>query len=122
MAFLRTLFWVAVTVVVVVFATRNWIPVTINLFGDLQADVKLPVLLMIAFLAGFVPLYIWHVATRWRDRRRSTVDRPVASVAPGPVAPAHVAPAQVSPGAMDQPHAPAIFQAVSPGVGPAQAD
>ena len=84
MAFLRTLFWIAVTVVVVVFSIRNWVPVTINLFGDIRADAKLPVLLLLAFLLGFVPLYAWHRATRWRDRRRIV---PVAAPAPLPAEP-----------------------------------
>ena len=91
MGFLRTLFWIVVTVVVVVFATRNWVPVTISLFGDIQADVKLPVLLLIAFLLGFVPLYIWYRTIRWRDRRRlaaltppaPAIVQPVVEPAPG---------------------------------------
>ena len=70
MAFLRTLFWIVLTVVVVVFSIRNWIPVTISLFGNIDADVKLPVLLLIAFLIGFVPLYIWHHAFKWRHARK----------------------------------------------------
>ena len=73
MAFLRTLFWIVLTVVVVVFSVHNWVPVTINLFGGLLAEVKLPALLAIAFLAGFVPLYIYHRTIRWRDRRRPPV-------------------------------------------------
>jgi lipopolysaccharide assembly protein A len=70
MAFLRTLFWIMITAIVVVFSIRNWVPVTISLFGDIDADVKLPVLLLIAFLAGFVPLYVWHRAVRWRHGRQ----------------------------------------------------
>ena len=72
MAFLRTLFWIVMTVVVVVFSAHNWFPVTIGLFGNLQADVKLPVLLLLAFLLGFVPLYVWHRVTRWRSARALT--------------------------------------------------
>ena len=106
MGFLRTLFWVAVTVVVVVFSIRNWVPVTVNLFGDLQADVKLPVLLMIIFLIGFVPLYIWHRLLLWRDRRRRLVERAL------PVEPVP---------AMPQPE-PLPYQAPTPGISPAQAD
>jgi uncharacterized integral membrane protein len=90
MAFLRTLFWIALTVVVVVFSLRNWVPVTINLFGNLQADVKLPVLLLFAFLLGFLPLYAWHRATRWRHARALAAERaagppPVPFVAPAPI-------------------------------------
>ena len=90
MAFLRTLFWIAVTVVVVVFSIRNWVPVTINLFGDLQADVKLPVLLLLAFLLGGVPLYAGHRALRGRHRRAIV---PVAPVAPPPIEPSGFDPA-----------------------------
>jgi uncharacterized integral membrane protein len=91
MAFLRTLFWIAITVIVVVFSFRNWVPVTINLFGDTQADVKLPVLLLISFLIGFVPLYAWHRAVRWRHNRKlAVIERvpPAAAVPPAPVMPA----------------------------------
>lgn len=84
MGFLRTLFWMAVTVVVVVFSLRNWVPVTINLFGNLQADVKLPVLLLFFFLLGFVPLYIWHRATRWRHARALAAEPAPLSAAPVP--------------------------------------
>ena len=45
MQFLKTLFWVLVAVVVVLFAGRNWTRVTLNLWGDIQADIKIPVLL-----------------------------------------------------------------------------
>ena len=83
MAFLRTLFWIAITVIVVVFSIRNWQAVTINLFGDMQADVKLPILLLIAFLIGFVPLYIWYRAFKWRHSRKlALLDRAQPVVVP----------------------------------------
>ena len=50
MNFLRTLFWVVVAVSLAIFATRNWIDVTVSLWGNLQADIKLPVLLFVIFL------------------------------------------------------------------------
>jgi hypothetical protein len=46
MQFLRTLFWVVLAVVAVIFAVNNWSQVTINLWGGMQADAKLPVLLL----------------------------------------------------------------------------
>lgn len=78
MAFLRTLFWIAITVVVVVFSVHNWTTVTLDLFGGLQADAKLPVLLFLAFLIGFLPLYIYHRIERWRYQRRMTEQTRVA--------------------------------------------
>lgn len=84
MAFLRTLFWIAVTVIVVVFSVRNWAPVTVNLFGDTVVETKLPMLMLIAFLIGFVPLYVWHRVVQWRHGRKlSQIERmPPAVVTP----------------------------------------
>ena len=46
MQFLKTLFWVLIAVFVAIFASRNWRDVTLNLWGDIQADIKMPVLLL----------------------------------------------------------------------------
>ncbi|HEX6604705.1 MAG TPA: LapA family protein [Sphingomicrobium sp.] len=70
MQFLKTLFWVLVAVVVVLFATYNWSPVTVNLWANLQADIKLPVLLLIAFLLGWLPTWLTMRARVWTFRRR----------------------------------------------------
>ena len=65
MQFLKTLFWVLVAVLVALFASRNWIDVTLNLWGDIQADIKLPVLLLIAFLLGLLPTWLIMRARLW---------------------------------------------------------
>ena len=70
MQFLKTLFWVALAVVLVLFAKGNWHAVTLRLWGGLEADVKLPILLLAAFLLGFVPMFILHRARLWSVRRR----------------------------------------------------
>lgn len=70
MQFLKTLFWVVMAAIAVIFATRNWTPVTINLWGGLAADIKLPILLLFAFIIGFVPSFLMHKAARWHYRRR----------------------------------------------------
>lgn len=94
MGFLRTLFWIAITVVVVVFAFHNWTSVTLDLYGGLKADAKLPVLLLFAFLLGFVPLYIYHRVQRWRYQRRMTEQTRLAALAPA--APSEPVPAPIS--------------------------
>jgi uncharacterized integral membrane protein len=70
MQFLKTLFWVALAIILVLFATVNWRPVTLTLWGGLEADVKLPVLLLVAFLLGFLPMLIIHRARLWSVKRR----------------------------------------------------
>lgn len=70
MQFLKTLFWVVLAVALVVFSVNNWEPVSISLWGGLRMDTKLPVLVIGAFLLGFVPLYLLYRTTLWRLRRR----------------------------------------------------
>ena len=70
MQFLKTLFWVLIAVVVVLFASRNWSDVTLSLWSDIQADIKLPVLLGITFLIGFLPTWLILRARIWSHRRR----------------------------------------------------
>jgi lipopolysaccharide assembly protein A len=70
MQFLKTLFWVILAVVLVLFAYTNWKMVTIELWGNLEADVKLPVLVIGAFLLGFLPTFILYRARLWSLKRR----------------------------------------------------
>ena len=58
MHFLKTLFWVLVAVLLALFSFRNWAPVTLNLWDDIQADIKIPILVLIAFLLGFLPTWL----------------------------------------------------------------
>ena len=91
MQFLKTLFWIALTVVLVLFAKANWNAVTLKLWGGLEADVKLPVLVLAAFLLGFLPTFIVYRARLWSLRRRLEPAERQVSVAPAPPAPAPVA-------------------------------
>ena len=70
MRFLKTLFWLVIAIIVTLFAARNWRDVTIDLWGNLQADVKIPMLLAIMFLAGFVPTWLAYRAKLWRAHNR----------------------------------------------------
>ena len=70
MQFLKTLFWVLVAVGVALFAMRNWTNVTLSLWGDIQADINLPLLMLLAFLLGWLPTYLIMRARLWTQRRR----------------------------------------------------
>ena len=91
MQFLKTLFWIALTVILVLFAKANWNAVTLKLWGGLEADVKLPVLVLFAFLLGFLPTFIVYRARLWSLRRRLEPAERHVSVAPPPAAAAPVA-------------------------------
>jgi putative membrane protein len=83
MRFLSTLFWVLLAVITVLFASRNWSDVTLNLWGNIQADVKIPILMLIVFLIGFLPTWLIHRARLWSHRRR--IDALERNRAPAPV-------------------------------------
>lgn len=97
MQFLKTLFWVVLAAALVLFARENWVPVTLNLWSGLQADVKLPFLVAFVFLLGFLPTYlilrgrIWTLRRRYEQAPRLNVANqppPVAVAEPTPPAPA----------------------------------
>jgi len=84
MQFLKTLLWVLIAVLIALFASRNWSDVTLNLWGDIQADIKIPVLLLVVFLIGLLPTWLLMRARLWTLRRRiDAMERNrVASLAP----------------------------------------
>jgi lipopolysaccharide assembly protein A len=85
MRFLSTLFWVLVAVVVALFASRNWNEVTLSLWGDIQADIKIPVLLLCVFLLGFLPTWLTMRARGWSHQRRlDALERQRVSTMPQP--------------------------------------
>jgi putative membrane protein len=83
MQFLKTVLWVLVAVLAALFARANWNPVTLNLWGDIQADIKIPVLMLITFLIGFLPTWLIMRTRMWTMRRRlEALDRQRVSTAP----------------------------------------
>lgn len=82
MSFLKTLFWVILGVGFVIFAINNWQPVSVQLWGGLWLDTKLPALICVAFLLGFLPLYIWHKTHAYRSGRRIATLESAARPAP----------------------------------------
>lgn len=89
MHFLKTLFWVLLAVVLALFARANWSDVTLNLWGDIQLDIKIPVLVALAALLGFLPTWLVQRAQVWKLRRRlESLERQSSSASPAPPAPA----------------------------------
>jgi lipopolysaccharide assembly protein A len=80
--FLKTLLWIVIAVLVTLFAARNWRDVTIDLWGNLQADIKIPLLMLVAFLIGLLPTWLVFRAKLWTlTNRVSALQRE----APAPV-------------------------------------
>ena len=89
MQFLRTLLWVLIAAVLSIFAAANWNDVTIQLWGGLLVTIKLPFLLLLAFLAGWLPTWLVMRGKLWRLRRQGPDGSVAMPVPPPPPAPAH---------------------------------
>ena len=90
MQVLKTLFWMVVAVSIAIFATRNWRDVTIDLWGPLAADIKLPLLMAVMVLLGWLPTWLILRSRLWTVRRKlMLLERPpvVAPVAAPPAEP-----------------------------------
>jgi len=103
MSILRTVFWVIVAVVLALFTVSNWDAphadspgrIAIALWNTNVVEVRLPILIIAAFLLGLVPMWLWSRATKWQlQRKLSSTERALASTvvnqhhdAPAPPAP-----------------------------------
>ena len=91
MQFLRTLFWVAIAVFMAIIASHNWRDVTLDLWGNIQVDIRIPVLLVLVFLGGFLPPFLILRARLWQTRRRlDQQDRTRLVATPAPSQPRFV--------------------------------
>ena len=91
MQFLKILFWIVLTVMVVLFADANWKSIEVKLWGGLIADAKLPILLFLAFLLGFLPTMVVYRTKLWALRRRMEPLERSAGPVPAEPAPPPVA-------------------------------
>jgi uncharacterized integral membrane protein len=70
MQFLKTLFWIVLTMILVLWGKANWAVVPVKLWGGLIADVRLPLLIVFGFLVGWLPTLLIYRAKMWSLRRR----------------------------------------------------
>lgn len=70
MAVIRTIAWVALVCGLLIFSFYNWRPVEVTIWENLVLETKVPVLLVLAFLMGFVPLFAYHLSVKWALKRR----------------------------------------------------
>jgi uncharacterized integral membrane protein len=86
MNFLKTLLWILIAAGLAIFATANWTDATIKLWGGLLVTIKLPFLLLIAFLAGWLPTWLVMRGKLWRLKRLGADGHAGTPVPPPPPA------------------------------------
>jgi lipopolysaccharide assembly protein A len=82
MRFLKVLFWLLLGGLLAAFVIYNGDErVGLHLWGGLVADFSLPMLLILVFLAGLLPMLLAYHALRWRMRQRiAGLERALADV------------------------------------------
>ena len=70
MQIVRTIFWVLILVLLLVFTAFNWKPVEVKLWENMIVETKVPALVIVAFLLGLIPTWLIHRGTKWRLQRR----------------------------------------------------
>ncbi|MFO6447599.1 DUF1049 domain-containing protein [Erythrobacter sp. NE805] len=70
MKILRTILWVLAALGFLIFAAYNWQPVELRLWQNLVLETKVPMLALLAFVAGFLPMWAVHRSVVWGLQRR----------------------------------------------------
>ena len=100
MQIVRTILWIAILVGVLVFSFGNWDKlVDVRIWPGFVWDTRVPAVVVVSFLLGLLPVWLYHRGVRWRLMRRiqaletatAQMARPAAddrSLADAPAAPA----------------------------------
>ena len=78
MRMIRTIVWVVLVIAFLLFSLNNWVPVTVKIWEGLLWETKLPALVLLAFLLGWLPTWLVHLAGKWRLKRRISALEAVA--------------------------------------------
>ncbi|MEM7666689.1 MAG: LapA family protein [Pseudomonadota bacterium] len=70
MQIVRTIIWVLILFGILAFSFFNWETVEVTLWDNLVLETKIPALVIIAFLLGLVPMWLYHRSVKWSLSRR----------------------------------------------------
>ena len=102
MHIVRTILWVLILAGLLVFSWANWNPgISVRIWSNLVVDTRLPAIVVLSFLAGLLPMWLYHRGVVWSLTRRikalegaaqqhASVQRPAGlnDAAPTPTMPA----------------------------------
>src|SRR5262245_61918309 len=72
MQIVRTIVWVLLLVVLLIFSINNWSPVEVKIWEGLVLETKIPALVVISFLFGLLPMWLLHKVSHYYSRRKIT--------------------------------------------------
>ncbi|MBD2841538.1 LapA family protein [Erythrobacter rubeus] len=95
MQIVRTIVWVLILFAILTFSFFNWESVEVTLWDNLVLETRIPALVIIAFVLGLAPMWLYHRSVKWSlDRRIRSLENSVKSNAlskrhePAPTSPA----------------------------------
>ena len=71
MQIVRTVLWVFLLVGILAFSFGNWDKqIDVRIWPDIVWDTRVPALVIVSFLIGIIPMWLYHRGVRWRQSRR----------------------------------------------------
>ncbi|MDJ0643330.1 MAG: LapA family protein [Erythrobacter sp.] len=70
MQIVRTIVWVLILFGILAFSFFNWDTVEVTLWENMVLETKIPALVIIAFLLGLAPMWLYHRSVKWSLSRR----------------------------------------------------
>ena len=88
MQIVRTIVWVLLLVALLLFSIANWTDVTVRIWQNLVVDTKIPAIVVVSFLIGFLPMWLYHRGSKWQWKRKvASLEAAARTAAATPVAP-----------------------------------
>lgn len=82
MQIVRTILWVMLACAIMLFSFLNWNAVEITLWDGFLVETKVPALVILAFLIGLFPMWLYHRSVKWGlDRRIRSLENSIKSAA-----------------------------------------
>jgi len=91
MQIVRTVLWVLLFVILLIFSYNNWTTVPVKIWEELILETKVAALVVISFLLGLLPMWLYHRSANWRQNRRiRSLQQAAAALMPAePAEPVH---------------------------------
>ncbi|MEO0462136.1 MAG: LapA family protein [Pseudomonadota bacterium] len=70
MQIVRTIIWVLIAAALVLFSVFNWKSAEVTIWDGIIWETRLPAVVIIAFLMGLVPMWLYHRGSKWSLNRR----------------------------------------------------
>ncbi len=83
MQIVRTILWVLLLVAVLAFSFGNWDKqIDVRIWPGIVWDTRVPALVIVSFMIGLIPMWLYHRGVRWRQARRiSALEQATAKMA-----------------------------------------